>query len=94
MIDFYAFSDEMQKIAMGQPVGGLRNKLFGFGKKLGLVETEADAAKRTVGKIMKSVPTATPGGQPMVAGTTAQAQLNKMKLQRQLDEMKRAKGLL
>ena len=35
MIDFYAFSDELQKIAMGRPAGGLRNKLFGFGKKLG-----------------------------------------------------------
>lgn len=87
MISFAAFSDELQKIA------GFRDRLFNIGRKLGLVESDAQSAMRTVRKIQKSIPTATPMGTPMVAGVSPQAQLQRLKLQRQLAEMKRARGL-
>lgn len=76
MISFTAFSDELQKIA------GLGDRLFGMGKRLGLLETDAQAAMRTVRKVQKSLPGATPQGQ-----------LHQMKLQRQLAELKKARGL-
>ena len=78
MISFSSFSDELVKIA------GLREGLIGVGKKLKLLETPAEAAMRTVRKVQKEVP-----------GPSASAveQLKKMKLQRQLAEMKKARGL-
>lgn len=78
MIDFYAFSDELVKIS------GIGDRLLNAGKKLGLLETDAQSAMRTVRKVQKSLPG--PSSQ-------AQNQLKQMKLQRQLDEMKRARGL-
>jgi hypothetical protein len=90
MIYAQSFADELQKIA----ASSVRSKLFGLGRKLGLVETETDAAKRTIGKVMRSLPKATPAGSAVSAGAAPQAQLQRMKLQRQLEAMKRERGLL
>jgi hypothetical protein len=77
-ISSVAFADEFVKIA------GLGKRLVSLGRKSGLLETDADAAMRLVRKTKKDVPGASP---------QAHAQLKKMKLQRQLAEMKKARGL-
>lgn len=78
LFDTEAFFDEAVKIA------SLKKKLVAGAKKLGLVEDVADAAVRTVRKESKNIPGPSP---------EAISQLKQMKLQRQLDAMKAARGL-
>jgi len=78
LFDTGAFFDEAVKIA------SLRRKLIAAGKKTGLLEDVADAAVRDVRKIKKTLPGPSPA---------AVAELKQMKLQKQLAEMKKARGL-
>lgn len=74
-----AFYDEFVKIA------GFKGRLLGAGKKMGLLETPAEAGMRVVRKAQKEV---------KGPSAAAKKQLHQMKLQRQLAEMKKARGLV
>jgi hypothetical protein len=73
-----AFFSELEKIA------GYKEKAFSLLEKAKLIEPAHVAAKRTVKKLSKGVS----GPSPEVL-----AQLKEMKLQKQLDALKAARGL-
>jgi len=73
-----AFHDEFVKIA------SLKEKLMAAGKKLKLLETPAEAGMRVVRKTQKEF---------KGPSEAAKKQLHQMKLQRQLVELKKARGL-